>query len=93
MILEKLSRKVEEALAFLYQAMADAELERYRDRVLVCDEPGVVPKLAQGTNDLIAVAHTSEVERELGPYISSLRTIVIYPRNATNEEPPLVLEP
>ena len=84
---------VEEALAFLYQAMADAELERYRDRVLVFDEPGVVPKLAQDTNDFIAVAHTREVERELGPYISSLRTIVVYPRNATNEEPHIVLEP
>lgn len=83
---------VEEALAFLYQAMADAELERYRDRVLVFDEPGVVPKLAQGTNDFIAAAHTREVERELGPYISSLRTIVVYPRNATNEEPRIVLE-
>ena len=84
---------VEEALAFLYQAMAGAELERYRDRVLVFDEPGVVPKLAQDTNDFIAVAHTREVERELGPYISSLRTIVVYPRNATNEEPHIVLEP
>lgn len=84
---------VEEALAFLYQAMADAELERYRDRVLVFDEPGVVPKLAQGTNDFIAVAHTRDVERELGPYTSSLRTIVVYPRNATNEDPHIVLEP
>lgn len=84
---------VEEALAFLYQAMANAELERYRDRVLVFDEPGVVPKLAQGTNDFIAVAHTREVERELGPCISTLRAIVVYPRNATNEEPHIVLEP
>lgn len=84
---------VEEALAFLYQVLADAELERYRDQVLVFDRVGVLPKLAQGTTDFIAVAHTRDVERELGPYTSSLRTIVVYPRNATNDDPHIVLEP
>ncbi len=84
---------VEEALAFLYQTLADADLEQCRDRVLVFDKAGVLPRLAQGTTDFIAVAHTRDVERELGPYTSSLRTIVVYPRNATNEEPHIVLEP
>ncbi len=84
---------VEEALAFLYQALTDAELEAYRDRVLVFDKAGVVPKLAQGATNFIAVAYTREVERELAPYVSSLRTIVVYPRNATNEEAHIVLEP
>lgn len=58
---------VEEALAFLYQALTDAELEAYRDRVLVFDKAGVVPKLAQGATNFIAVAYTREVERELAP--------------------------
>lgn len=84
---------VEEALAFLYQTLADADLEQCRDRVLVFDKAGVLPRLAQGTTDFIAVAHTRDVERELGPYTSSLRTIAVYPRNATNEEPHIVLEP
>lgn len=84
---------VEEALAFLYQTLADADLEQCRDRVLVFDKTGVLPRLAQGTTNFIAVAHTRDVERELGPYTSSLRTIVVYPRNATNEEPHIVLEP
>lgn len=84
---------VEEALAFLYQALTDAELEAYRDRVLVFDKAGVVPKLAQGATNFIAVAYTREVERELAPYVSSLRTIVVYPRNATNEDAHIVLEP
>lgn len=84
---------VEEALAFLYQTLADADLEQYMDRVLVFDKTGVLPRLAQVTIDFIAVAHTRDVERELGPYTSSLRTIVVYPRNATNEEPHIVLEP
>lgn len=84
---------VEEALAFLYQALTDAELEAYRDRVLVFDKAGVVPKLAQGATNFIAVAYTREVERELAPYVSSLRTIAVYPRNATNEEAHIVLEP
>lgn len=84
---------VEEALAFLSQVLAEPELERDKDRVLVFDEPGVLPKFAQGTTDFIAVAHTREVEREFGPYSSALRTIVVYPRNATNSEPDIVLEP
>jgi addiction module HigA family antidote len=84
---------VEEALAFLSQVLATPELEQHRDRVLVFDQPGVLPKLAQGTTDFIAVAHTREVERELGPYSSSLRTVVVYPRNATRAEPDVVLEP
>lgn len=84
---------VEEALAFLNQALAPPEFEQYRDQVLVFDKAGVLPKLAQGTTDFIAVAHTREVERELGPYSTSLRTIVVYPRNATSEKPHVVLEP
>ncbi len=84
---------VEEALAFLNQVLAPPEFEQYRDRVLVFDKAGVLPKLAQGTTDFIAVAHTREVERELGPYSTSLRTIVVYPRNATSVEPHVVLEP
>lgn len=84
---------VEEALAFLSQVLATADLEQHRDRVLVFDQQGVLPKLAQGTTDFIAVAHTREVEREFGPYSALLRTIVIYPRNATSAEPDIVLEP
>ena len=84
---------VEEALAFLGQVLAGPELEQYKDRVLVFDEPGVLPKLAQGNTDFIAVAHTREVEREFGPYSSALRIIVVYPRNATNSKPDIVLEP
>lgn len=84
---------VEEALAFLSQVLANHELKQYGDRVLVFDKAGILPQLAQGTTDFIAVAHTREVERELGPYSTSLRTIVVYPRNATSMKPHLVLEP
>ncbi|WP_193171737.1 HigA family addiction module antitoxin [Nisaea nitritireducens] len=84
---------VEEALAFLAQALTGPELERHKDRVLVFDKPGVLPKLAQGSTEFIAVAHTREVEREFGPYFSALSTIVVYPRNATISEPDIELEP
>lgn len=85
----------EEALAFLAQLFGPAggdEFQRYRDRILVFDEPGVLPKLAQGTKDFIAVASNREVERELGPVARSMHTIVIYPRNAANANPHVVLE-
>lgn len=84
---------VEEALAFLSQIFSTPELEYYRDQVLVFDKAGALPKLAQGAADFIAVVHTREVERELGPFSTSLRTIVVYPRNAINMTPHVVLEP
>lgn len=85
----------EEALAFLAQLFGPVggELEKYRDRVLVFDEPGVLPKLAQGTTDFIAVAANREVERELGPLSRKMHTVVVYPRNAANVSPHVVLEP
>ena len=84
---------VEEALAFLSQVTATPELERHRDRVLVFDEVGVLPKLAQGTTDFIAVAHTREVEREFAPYCTTMKSIVVYPRNAVGKKPDVLLEP
>lgn len=84
---------VEEALAFLSQLFSDPELTEGRDRALVFDQVGILPKLAQGAKDFIAVIHSRDVERELGPYSSSLRSIVLYPRNATNSEPHIILEP
>ncbi|MDR6841329.1 HigA family addiction module antitoxin [Pseudoxanthomonas sacheonensis] len=87
---------VEEGLAFLSQIFGPAggvELAKYRDRVLVFDQPGSLPKLAQGTKDFIPVATSRQVERELASLARSMHTIVIYPRNAANVTPDVVLEP
>lgn len=84
---------VEEALAFLSIIMTEPGLNIYRDRALVFDQTGVLPRLAHGTTDFIAVAYNRQVEREFGPYSASLRTIVIYPRNAANSDPDIELEP
>lgn len=83
---------VEEAVAFLAQALTGPELEASRDRVLVFDQTGPLSKLAQGMQDFIAVVHTREVERELSPHVHRLHAIIVYPRNATNEDPNLTLE-
>lgn len=85
----------EEAVAFLAELFSEAggDLATYRDRVVVFDEPGVLPKLAAGSSRFIAVATTREVERELAPFYRSIHTIVIYPRNAINTEPRITLEP
>ena len=84
---------VEEALAFLKQVFETRELEQYRDRLLVFDKTEILPKIALETTNFIAVAHTRDVERELGPYCTMLRSIVVYPRNAANVKPDIVLEP
>lgn len=87
---------IEEALAFLAQLFGPIggdELERYRDRVLVFQEPGVLSKLAQGAKDFIAVAASREVEREFGPLVRAMHTIAVYPRNAVTAKPQVVLQP
>lgn len=86
----------DEALAFLAQLLSEEggdQLAEYRDRVLVFDKPGTLPRLAQGAESFIPVVFTREVERELGPYARVMRAIIIYPRNATTAEPDIVLEP
>lgn len=82
----------DEALAAIAQAFSDPDLVGKRDRVLVFDRPGSLPKLAHGNQDFIAVVHTREVERELGPFASKLRAIVVYPKNALNDAPDVTLE-
>lgn len=87
---------VQEALAFISQLLGERggpELTTFRDRVLVFDKPGVLPRLAQGAKTFIPVAATREVERELAPYSRSMHSIVVYPRNAANSDPDIILEP
>jgi addiction module HigA family antidote len=87
---------VEEALAFLSQLFGESggeQLQSYRDRTLVFKEKGWLPRLAQGTQNFIAVVLDRDVERELGPYARSIHSIAVYPRNTVNAEPHIVLEP
>ena len=86
----------EEALAFLSQLLGERggeELASYRDRVLVFDKPDVLPRLAASAQTFIPVAFTREVEREIAPYVNSMHSFVIYPRNALITKPDIVLEP
>lgn len=85
----------EEAVSFLAELFSETgeDLATFRDQVVVFDEPGTLPKLAAGSSNFIAVATTRLVERELAPLCHSIHTIVVYPRNATNAEPHILLEP
>ncbi len=85
----------EEALAFLAQLLGERggdELAAYRDRVLVFNKPGALPRLVEGTTNLIPVAFTREVERELASFAKKMHSIVVYPRNSANTERHIVLE-
>ena len=86
----------QEALAFLAQLFSDRggeELAAYRDRVLIFDKPGVLPRLAEGARTFIPVVFAREAERELAPFANVMHSIVVYPRNAANVEPQITLEP
>lgn len=86
---------IEEALAFLSQLFSgDAEeLVGVRDRVVVFHQTGILPKLAAGSSNFIAVVTNRDVEHELAPYLRTVHSIVVCPRNATNASPDIVLEP
>lgn len=86
---------VEEALAFLAQIFSarGGDLASDRDRVLVFDTPGALHHVAQGAQSFIPVATSREVERELAPYLKQMHSIVIYPRNAANSDPKILLGP
>lgn len=87
---------VDEALAFLsrvFSSEGGPDLEPLRDRVLIFDKPGTLPKLAHGTKNFVAVAPNRDVERELGALAHAIPTIVVYPRNAVSTTPHIVLEP
>ena len=86
---------VEEALAFLAQLFSDSgdsELASYRDRVLVFDRPGVLPRLASAKQAFISVVYTRDLERELAPHARSMHSFVVYPRNAVSS-PSILLKP
>ncbi|GGH24962.1 hypothetical protein GCM10007423_08830 [Dyadobacter endophyticus] len=85
---------IEEALGFLSCLFSEnTDLFRFRDKVVVFDKPGILPVMADGASDFIAVITPGEVAREVGPYLQSIHTIIVYPRNAIHDEPHILLEP
>lgn len=84
----------EEGLAFLAQLFnqhSETNLYDLRDRVLVFDKVGALPRVAMGANNFIAVVHGRDVERELGQFSKSVHSIVVYPLNAASTERDIVL--
>lgn len=85
----------DEALAFLHCALPADRLETaaLRDRIAVFSQPGALTKLASKPADFIPVITSHDVEKEFAPLRSILRGIIVYPRNVTNAEPDVALEP
>lgn len=89
------SDSTDEALAFLCCLFSpdDPDLSQFRDRIAVFTQPGALSKLAAKPSDFIAVITNREVEREFAPYKKDMRSIIVYPRSATNAEVDIILEP
>lgn len=86
----------EEALAFISQlfgALGGKELSAYRERVVVIDQVGILPKLVEDKEQLIPVIFSRNTERELATYANLVHSFIIYPRNALNNKPDIILEP
>ena len=82
----------DEALAFLYCLFSD-DLAAMRDKVVVFTESGALTKLASKSANFIPVVTNRAVEQEFAQYRADLRGIIVYPRNTTNVEADVTLEP
>jgi addiction module HigA family antidote len=84
-----------EALAFLHCVFSPdvPELSALRDRAVAFTTSGALAKLASKSSRFIAVVTNRDVEKELAQHKDSLHSIIIYPRNATNADPDIALEP
>ncbi|MFL0373036.1 HigA family addiction module antitoxin [Paenibacillus amylolyticus] len=89
------SDSTEEALAFLSCLFSPSNLEYFpfRDRIAVFTQKEVLSKLAIKPSNFIAVITDREVEREYASYKNNLSSIIVYPKNSTNADADIVLEP
>jgi addiction module HigA family antidote len=85
----------DEALAFLHCLFGptNADLYKFRDSVVVFTKPGPLARLASKAAPFIAVAAHRDVEKELAPFSSTLKSFVVYPRNAVSADPDIALRP
>src|SRR3546814_6433027 len=69
----------EEALTFLSAGFSpqDAELGKFRDRVIIFREVGALSKLAAQVSNFIPVILSREVEKEFAPYRASMPSFII----------------
>lgn len=86
---------VGEAYAFLSAIFSDHHetLGRYRDKIVVFDKAGSFKKVAASIAEIIAVASDHDVQVELAPHVTSIHSIMVYPRNAASKDPDVLLEP
>ena len=84
----------DEAVAFLSAVFSaeDRQFGAYRDRVVLFRDPATMTKVAAQVSNIIPVIASNEVERAFAPSRSKMPAFIIYPRNATNAEPDIVLE-
>ena len=68
-------------------------MAKSHDRVLVFDKPGVLPRLAHGKPGLHRGGGEPGCRARFGPLATTMHTIVVYPRNAANADPHVVLDP
>ncbi|KAA6170512.1 addiction module antitoxin [Pseudomonas veronii] len=86
----------EEAIAFISQLFGELggkELSIYREKVIIIDQTGALPRLAAEKKTFIPVVFSREVELELATHANLIHSLVIYPRNALNNKPDIILEP
>lgn len=87
---------VHEGLAFvsqLFSARADDTLAEYRDRAIVFDKAGILPRLARGVQAFIPITTGPETARELATLSQKMHCISICLRGTANADPRVTLEP
>lgn len=82
-----------EAMAFLFALLSnDNEFLPYRDNCLVFKDKNILPRLAEGSKNFIAVTSNEEVESELAQYAHQIHSFVVCSKNASTQHIDIKLE-
>lgn len=77
-----------EGLAFIDAALSvEPEFQKLQDRMVIFNEPGVLPSVMARNLKLIPVVASREVEKELAQFKKDLASVTVQPKNISSQEP------
>ncbi|WP_273397637.1 helix-turn-helix transcriptional regulator [Actinobacillus porcinus] len=83
----------DEAIAFLSSLFSEnSDFINYRDRCLLFKQTDVLPHLAEGTKNFIAITANKDVEKELAQYVTQIHSFIVCSKNSQSKNADLTLE-
>lgn len=87
------ANSTDEAIAFLSSLFSkNSDFVNYRDRCLLFKKKDVLPRLAEGAKNFIAITANKDVEKELAQYVTQIHSFIVCSKNFQNKNVDLTLE-